>query len=69
MFKEISKMEQGYDAVLMVIMDGFRVSEIALRFKVNRQTLYKWMTDFEAEGLEGIKDRSHRHHLVSPQTP
>lgn len=60
MFKEISKMEQRYDAVLMVIRDGFRVSEVALKFKVSRQTLYKWMADYEAGGLEGLQDRSHR---------
>ncbi len=29
MFKEISKMEQCYDAVLMVIRDGFCVSEVS----------------------------------------
>ena len=60
MFKEISKMEQRYDAVLMVIRDGFRVSEVALKFKVSRQTLYKWMADYETGGLEGLQDRSHR---------
>ena len=67
MFKEISKMEQRYDAVLMVIRDGFRVSEVAVKFKVSRQTLYKWMADYEAGGLEGLKDRSHRPHHVPHQ--
>ena len=28
MFKEVSKMEQRYDAVLMVIKDGYAVSEV-----------------------------------------
>ena len=67
MFKEISKMEQRYDAVLMVIRDGFRVSEVAVKFKVSRQTLYKWMADYEAGGLEGLKDRSHRPQHVPHQ--
>jgi len=66
-FKEISKMEQRYDAVLMVIRDGFRISEVALKFKVSRQTLYKWMADYEAEGLEGLRDRSHRPRHVPHQ--
>jgi transposase InsO family protein len=66
-FKEISKMEQRYDAVLMVIRDGFRVSEVAVKFKVSRQTLYKWMADYEAGGLEGLKDRSHRPQHVPHQ--
>ena len=31
MFKEFSKMEQRYDAVPMVIKDGYTVSEVTLR--------------------------------------
>jgi transposase InsO family protein len=66
-FKEISKMEQRYDAVLMVMRDGFSVSEVAQKFQVSRQTLYKWMADYEAEGLEGLKDRSHRPYQMPHQ--
>lgn len=64
MFKEISKMEQRYDAVLMVIKDGYSVSEVARKVKVSRQTLYKWLADYEAGGLEGLGERSHRPHHV-----
>jgi transposase InsO family protein len=66
-FKEISKMEQRYDAVLMVIKDGYSVSEVALKVKVSRQTLYKWLADYEASGLQGLDDRSHRPHHVPHQ--
>jgi transposase len=66
-FKEISKMEQRYDAVLMVIKDGYSVSEVAAKVKVSRQTLYKWLADYEASGLDGLKDRSHRPHHVPHQ--
>jgi transposase InsO family protein len=65
--KEISKMEQRYDAVLMVIKDGYSVSEVALKVKVSRQTLYKWLADYEAGGLAGLGDRSHRPHHVPHQ--
>jgi transposase-like protein len=66
-FKEISKMEQRYDAVLMVIKDGYSVSEVARKVKVSRQTLYKWLADYEVGGLEGLADRSHRPHHVPHQ--
>jgi transposase InsO family protein len=66
-FKEISKMEQRYDAVLMVIKDGYSVSEVARKVKVSRQTLYKWLADYEASGLKGLDDRSHRPHHVPHQ--
>ena len=62
MFREVSKMEQRYDAVLMVIKDGYSVSEVARKVKVSRQTLYKWLADYEASGLAGLDDRSHRPH-------
>jgi hypothetical protein len=42
-FKEISKMEQRYDAVLMVIKDGYSVSEVARKVKVSRQTGFSFM--------------------------
>ena len=67
MFREVSKMEQRYDAVLMVIKDGYSVSEVAAKVKVSRQTLYKWLADYEEGGLEGLQDRSHRPHHVPHQ--
>ncbi len=67
MLKEISKMEQRYDAVLMVIKDGYSVSEVARKVKVSRQTLYKWLADYETSGLKGLDDRSHRPHSMPHQ--
>ena len=37
MLKEISKMEQRYDAVLLVIRDGFSVAEASRKVGVSRQ--------------------------------
>src|ERR1051326_3792466 len=62
MLKELSKVEQRYDAVMAVIRDGMTVSEVAGKFGVHRDTLYAWMARYEAEGLDGLTDRSHRPH-------
>jgi transposase len=35
-------MEQRYEAVRMV-QDGFTISEIAAKFNVTRQSVYRWM--------------------------
>ena len=43
MLTEISKMEQRYDAVLGVIRDGFTVTEVARKFEVAREAIYRWM--------------------------
>jgi len=54
--------ERSYQAVLAVIADG-RLVGVAGRGKkvrVSRQTLHTWLARYEAEGLEGLRDRSHR---------
>ena len=33
---------------------------VAARFGVHRKTLHGWLARYEAEGLEGLADRSHR---------
>ena len=67
MLKEISKMEQRYDAVLLVIRDGFSVAEASRKVGVSRQTLYAWLAGYEREGLAGLEDRSHRPRTMPHQ--
>ena len=52
--------EQRYQAVLAVIKDGRTVTETAAAAGVSRQTLHAWLDKYEAGGLEGLVDRSHR---------
>ena len=52
--------EQRYQAVMAVIGDGLSVSQVAEKVGVSRQTLDAWLARYEAEGLEGLSDRSHR---------
>ena len=58
-------MEQPYDAVTMVMRDGFSVTEIAVKFNVTRQTVYRWLAKYEEEGLEAHAEHSPRP-AVSP---
>jgi transposase InsO family protein len=58
--RELGKVEQRYDAVVAVIRDGMRVSEVAEKFGVHRDTVYAWMARYEADGLDGLVERSHR---------
>ncbi len=60
MLKDISKMEQRYDAVTMVMRDGFSITDIAAKFNVSRQTVYRWLAKYEEGGLEALADESHR---------
>jgi transposase InsO family protein len=57
-------MEQRYHAVLEVITSLVPVSEVAERYGVSRQAVHAWLARYEAEGLPGLADHSHRprHH-------
>ena len=60
MFRELSKVEQRYQAVMAVQVDGLEVSVVAEKFGVSRQTVYSWLRRYEDGGLEALADRSHR---------
>jgi len=67
--RELSVAEQRYRAVLAVISDGRTVTEVAAAIGVSRQTLHFWLGRYEAEGLEGLTNRSHRPRQCPHQMP
>lgn len=60
MLVELSVMEQRYQAVLAVVQDGWKVTEVAERLGVSRQSVHAWIARYEAGGLTALVDRSHR---------
>jgi transposase InsO family protein len=58
--RELSVVEQRYEAVRSVIAGGETVTDVAARFGVARKTVHAWLSRYEAGGLEGLADRSHR---------
>jgi transposase InsO family protein len=67
--RELSVAEQRYQAVLAVISDGLSISQVAEKFGVSRQTLHAWLARYEAQGLDGLVDRSHRPVSCPHQMP
>ncbi|WP_101952124.1 IS481 family transposase [Mycobacterium sp. 3519A] len=67
--RELSVAEQRYQAVLAVISDGLSISQVASKVGVSRQTLHSWLARYEAEGLGGLIDRSHRPVSCPHQMP
>src|SRR5690349_5137863 len=67
--RELSVAEQRYRAVLAVISDGQTVTDVAAAVGVSRQSLHAWLARYEAEGLEGLADRSHRPSSCPHQMP
>ncbi len=61
--------EKRYEAVRAVIADGETVTEVAARFGVSRKTVHVWLSKYEAGGLEGLADGSHRPRSCPHQMP
>jgi transposase len=57
---ELSVVEQRYQAVLAVVQDGWKVTEVADRLGVSRQSVHTWIARYEQGGLAALADRSHR---------
>jgi transposase InsO family protein len=67
--REISVTEQRYKAVLAVIAEGRTVTQVARDWDVARQTVHVWLERYEADGLEGLSNRSHRPGHCPHQMP
>jgi transposase InsO family protein len=65
---ELSVMEQRYQAVLAVVQDGWKVTEVAARLGVSRQSVHAWIARYEQGGLAALADRSHRPSACPHQT-
>lgn len=69
MLVELSVMEQRYQAVMAVVQDGWKVTEVADRLGVSRQSVHNWIVRYEAGGIAALADRSHRPSSCPHQTP
>jgi transposase InsO family protein len=67
--REMSVTEQKYQAILAVVGDGRTVAEVAAQWRIDRRTVHRWLARYEAEGLEGLAERSHRPASCPHQMP
>jgi transposase-like protein len=58
--RELSVVEQRYEAARAVIADGETVTDVAARFGVARKTEHVWLARYEVGDIEALADRSHR---------
>lgn len=59
-WKTTSRLEQRFDLVRQMIAGRLAVTELCRRFKISRQTAYKWRDRYRQRRLAGLKDRSRR---------
>ena len=55
--------------VRAVVDGGLSKAEAARRYNTTLKTVAKWLDRFNAEGVEGLRDRSSRPHSSPSQTP
>jgi transposase len=67
--RELSVAGQRYEAVRAVLADGETVTSVAARFGVARKTVHVWLVKYEAGGLDGLADGSHRPRSCPHQMP
>jgi transposase InsO family protein len=53
---ELGLVEQRYQAVLEVLVEGRTVSEVARERGVTRQSVHRWLRRYAAQGLAGLAD-------------
>ena len=69
MLVELGLVEQRYQAVSEVLVDGVTVTEVALRLGVSRQTIHAWLRRYGNGGIGDLANRSSRPHRCPHQTP
>lgn len=65
---ELSVVEQRYHAVIEVL-SGAKVTDVAGRYGVSRQSVHAWVRRYQDGGLAGLADRSHAPKAHPMQTP
>jgi transposase InsO family protein len=64
---ELGLVEQRYQAVLEVLNDGAKVTDVARRNGVSRSAVHEWLVKYANHGLAGLVDRSSKPHSCPHQ--
>jgi transposase len=59
MLTELSVVEQRYLAVREAL-DGARITDVAMRYGVDRRTVHRWLVRYASEGMGALAERSSR---------
>ncbi len=61
-WRNIQVEQQREDFITACLEDKSTVSDLCREFGISRKTGYKWLSRFECQGIEGLKDRSRARH-------
>ena len=61
-WREMSPMEQRIEFIQDAETGLFTMTELADAYGISRRTAYKWVDRYDADGFDGLRDRSRRPH-------
>jgi transposase InsO family protein len=71
MLAELSVVEQRYLAVREALDTGATITDVAVRYGVDRRTVHRWLARYVSEGLGALADRSSKPdrcpHQIAPE--
>ena len=68
-WKSTTRQEQRYELVRQLWVGEMSVTDLCRRFKISRQTAYKWWARFRQGRLKALADRSRRPQHIPGRTP
>lgn len=68
-WRQVTPMEERAAMIAAVRHGCCGVAEASRQWGVSRKTIYKWLARFDAEGPEGLADRSRAPHTCPHRTP
>ena len=68
-WQEMTKMSQKHELVSLAQYDGVNKRDLFRRYNVSHTTGYRLINRFEAEGEDGLRERSRRPHNSPNRTP
>lgn len=67
-WKNVTLMEEITRFVMLAKTDRFTITDLCEQFDISRKTGYKHLERYEADGLKGLRERSHRPHCFPQRT-
>jgi transposase InsO family protein len=68
-WEEVKPMDQRFRFVFEAIQAGRNMAALCQRYGISRKTGYKWLNRYDAEGVDGVYEKSRRPHSVAHRTP
>ncbi|WP_245335078.1 helix-turn-helix domain-containing protein, partial [Bradyrhizobium mercantei] len=59
-FREVSRMDERLEFVMLASVEGANVRQLCRRFGVSPTTGYKWLERWQLDGMVGLQERSRR---------